>query len=96
MSSTGLPVGLYAGHGFREQQIQLSAGDLLFFYTDGCVEAENEAGEMFGADRLEALLRSAATAQTIDLLAQVESEVNGFRGTREPFDDATMMSVRVG
>ena len=52
MTSTGLPVGLYAGHGFREQQIQLGAGDLLFFYTDGCVEAENEAGDMFGADRI--------------------------------------------
>ena len=32
------------------------AGDLLFFYTDGCVEAENGQGEMFGAERLEALL----------------------------------------
>jgi serine phosphatase RsbU (regulator of sigma subunit) len=96
MSSTGLPVGLYAGHGFREQQIQLSAGDLLFFYTDGCVEAENEAGEMFGADRLEALLRSAATVRTEDLLARVEREVSGFRGSCEPFDDATMMSVKLG
>ena len=40
----------------REQRVQLAAGDLLFFYTDGCVEAENESGEMFGAERLEALL----------------------------------------
>ena len=96
MTSTGLPVGLYAGHGFREQQLQLTAGDLLFFYTDGCVETENEDGEMFGAERLEALLVAAATAGTDDVLARVEGAVNGFRGTREPFDDATMMSVRVG
>jgi serine phosphatase RsbU (regulator of sigma subunit) len=96
MTSTGLPVGLYAGHGFREQQLQLAAGDLLFFYTDGCVEAENEAGEMFGADRLETLLVSAATSGTDDVLAGVENAVNAFRGAREPFDDATMMSVRVG
>ena len=96
MASTGLPVGLYAGHGFREQQLQLTAGDVLFFYTDGCVETENEAGEMFGAERLEALLVAAATAGTDDILARVEGAVNGFRGTREPFDDATMMSVRVG
>jgi sigma-B regulation protein RsbU (phosphoserine phosphatase) len=96
MTSTGLPVGLYAGHGFREQQLQLTAGDVLFFYTDGCVETENEAGEMFGPERLESLLVAAATAGTDDVLARVEGAVNGFRGTREPFDDATMMSVRVG
>jgi serine phosphatase RsbU (regulator of sigma subunit) len=96
MTSTGLPVGLYAGHGFREQQLQLTAGDVLFFYTDGCVETENEAGEMFGAERLEELLVATATAATDDVLARVEVAVNGFRGTREPFDDATMMSVRLG
>ena len=96
MSSTGLPVGLYAGHGFREQQIQLSAGDLLFFYTDGCVEAENEAGDMFGAERLESLLLSAATAGTDDVLARVETAVTAFRGSCELFDDATTMAVKVG
>ena len=96
MTSTGLPVGLYAGHGFREQQIQLGAGDLLFFYTDGCVEAENEAGDMFGADRLEALLLSAATGGTDDVLARVESAVTAFRGSRELFDDATTMALKLG
>ena len=58
MESTGLPVGLLAGRGHTEQAVQLAAGDVIFFYTDGCVEAENEAGDMFGAERLEALLRS--------------------------------------
>ena len=42
MSSSGLPVGLLAGHGYAEARVQLEAGDLLFFYTDGCVESENE------------------------------------------------------
>jgi serine phosphatase RsbU (regulator of sigma subunit) len=95
MTSTGLPIGMFAGHGFREQQIQLATGDVLFFYTDGCVEAENAAGEMFGADRLESLLVS-VVAGNDDVLARVETAVNGFRGAQEPFDDATMMSVRVG
>jgi serine phosphatase RsbU (regulator of sigma subunit) len=94
MSSTGMPVGLFAGHGYQEQREQLSPGDLLFFYTDGCVEAENEAGEMFGTDRLEAILK--ATTSPDDVMARVEAEVVVFRGTRELFDDATMMAVRVG
>ena len=94
MSSSGLPVGLLAGRGYAEARVQLAAGDLLFFYTDGCVEAENEAGEMFGAESLESLLVSAIGAD--DLLARVETVLADYRGKREPFDDATMMVVKVG
>jgi serine phosphatase RsbU (regulator of sigma subunit)/predicted Fe-S protein YdhL (DUF1289 family) len=94
MSSSGLPVGLLAGRGYAETRVQLEAGDLLFFYTDGCVEAENEAGEMFGAESLESLLVSAIDAD--DLLARVETVLTEYRGKREPFDDATMMVVKVG
>ena len=96
MESSGLPVGLVAGRGHLEHRIQLSAGDLLFFYTDGCVEAEAENDDMFGAERLESLLVSFATDGTGDLLERVETAISAFRGKREPFDDATMMAVRVG
>ncbi len=94
MWSSGLPVGLLAGRGYIEERVQLAAGDLVFFYTDGCVEAESESGEMFGPERLEALLRTSAGAE--DLLASVERSVKAFRGMAEPFDDATMMVVKVG
>ncbi len=96
MASSGLPVGLVAGRGHQEHRVQLDAGDLLFFYTDGCVEAENEQDDMFGPERLESLLVSFANDGKGDVLERVESAINGFRGTREPFDDATMMAVRVG
>jgi serine phosphatase RsbU (regulator of sigma subunit) len=96
MASSGLPVGLVAGRGHLEHRIQLSAGDLLFFYTDGCVEAESETDDMFGAERLESLLISFAKDGTGDLLERVETAISAFRGRREPFDDATMMAVRVG
>ena len=96
MESSGLPVGLVAGRGHQEHRVQLDAGDLLFFYTDGCVEAENDQDDMFGAERLESLLVSFATDGKGDVLERVESAINTFRGRREPFDDATMMAVRVG
>lgn len=76
--------------------MQLQAGDLLFFYTDGCVEAENESGEMFSAERLETLLQSPPIAGASDALRRIEAAVAAFRGTQEPFDDATMMTVKVG
>jgi serine phosphatase RsbU (regulator of sigma subunit) len=95
MASTGVPVGLLPGRGYIQLQVQLEAGDRLFFYTDGCVEAENEAGDFFGADRLEAAL-AAGGADPGDVLAHVERVVEQFRGARELLDDVTVMAVRVG
>jgi sigma-B regulation protein RsbU (phosphoserine phosphatase) len=96
MPSTGLPVGLLSGHGYVERRVDLAAGDVLFFYTDGCVETENEAGDMLGTERLEALLTATVEQPDADVLANVEAAITTFRGTTEPFDDATMMAVRVG
>jgi sigma-B regulation protein RsbU (phosphoserine phosphatase) len=94
MSATGLPVGLLSGRGYEEGTVQLAAGDLLFLYTDGCVESENEAGEMFGPERLESLLVDAA--RVTDPLRHVEDTIKQFRGRSEPLDDATLMTVKVG
>jgi sigma-B regulation protein RsbU (phosphoserine phosphatase) len=94
MWATGLPVGLMPGHGYVEQRVQLTAGDLLFLYTDGCVEVENDAGEMFGVERLEPLLQSAVASP--DALRVIEHGIERFRGSAEALDDATMMTVKVG
>ncbi|HVQ41987.1 MAG TPA: PP2C family protein-serine/threonine phosphatase [Vicinamibacterales bacterium] len=94
MSATGLPVGLLSGRGYTEQQLQLAAGDQLFFYTDGCTEMEDERGDMLGIDRLEALLMAAAASDMP--LKTIEDGISKFRGTSEQFDDATLMTVKVG
>jgi len=96
MASTGLPVGLLAGRGYVAREVQLAAGDLVFFYTDGLVEAESPTGEMFGPERLEAILSSSAASTADDVLQHVEQAVKAFRGSAEPGDDETMMAVKVG
>lgn len=99
MHATGIPIGLLAGRGYEHRDVALASGDLLFFYTDGCVESENESDEMFGTSRLEALLVSIGSSGPSTpnrVLQQVEEAVTSFRGTREPNDDATMMAVRIG
>jgi sigma-B regulation protein RsbU (phosphoserine phosphatase) len=87
---------MLAGHGYRETDVQLDPGDLLFFYTDGCVEMENEAGDMFGSERLESLVAASGRSSADAVLATVERAISEFRGGRELFDDATMMAVTVG
>ena len=95
LASTGMPIALYSGHGYQAAQVAFGPGDLLFFYTDGLVETENEKNEMFGADRLQALI-AAELQQGVDtVLERVEQAVRTFRGSAEPFDDATMMALRI-
>jgi serine phosphatase RsbU (regulator of sigma subunit) len=96
LGSTGLPVGLFAGHGYREARVPLEGGDLLFFYTDGIVETENEAGEMFGTERLEALLLAEHDEDADPTLERIDRTVRAFRAAAEPFDDATIMALRLG
>ena len=95
LSSTGMPIALYAGQGYHEAVVPVSSGDLLFFYTDGLVETENERGDMFGAERLQALLASEPAQRVDALLDRVDSTVRSFRGSAEPLDDATMMALRI-
>jgi sigma-B regulation protein RsbU (phosphoserine phosphatase) len=95
LSSTGMPIALYSGHGYSESSVVLAAGDLLFFYTDGLVETENEAGEMFGDDRLQVVLAAQHTNAIGVVLHQVEEQVAEFRGKAELFDDATMMALGI-
>ena len=95
LSSTGMPIALFAGQGYQEAVVPIQAGDLLFFYTDGLVETESESGEMFGADRLQSLLSVEHEQHTDTVLERVDAAVREFRGRAEPFDDATMMALRI-
>ena len=96
LTTTGMPLGLFAGHGYQERSVRMAPGDLLFFYTDGMVETENEAGDVWGVERLESLLVSAGTRDLDALLGRIEDDVRAFRGHAEPLDDATMMALRFG
>ncbi len=46
-----LPLGIVSGTKYESSKIELRAGSRLAFYSDGVVEAQNEAGELFGFER---------------------------------------------
>jgi serine phosphatase RsbU (regulator of sigma subunit) len=96
MGASGFPVGLMPGYPYEERTMDVGAGELLFLYTDGTVEVFNEAGDMFDTDRLEAALIRASAGTVNEVLATVESAILEFRGTAEPYDDATMLALRIG
>ena len=58
-----LPLGLAADAVYDELVFLLHEGETLTFYTDGILEARNPAGELYGFDRVTALVGSDRTIE---------------------------------
>jgi len=95
LASSGRPPGLYPGGGYVEESVTLGEGDSLFLFTDGIVEAEDESGEPFGTERLEAVLGVHRGDDLDGLLGRAHEAVRSHRGPHEAEDDATMLALRV-
>jgi hypothetical protein len=58
-----LPLGLDSDATYEKISFPLAVGDRLTFYTDGLLEARNPAGEIFGFERLRALMATQPDAR---------------------------------
>jgi serine phosphatase RsbU (regulator of sigma subunit)/ligand-binding sensor domain-containing protein len=91
-----LPLGIKRKVLYDEVTVQLQAGDLIAFYTDGLPEAMNAQQEQFDLQRLEASLsRLSQTARAAHVVKMLLQEVERFCGESKPHDDMTLVVVRV-
>ena len=79
---------------YREYELRMEPGDMLFVYTDGVPEATNEKNEMFGTERMVEALNGEADAEPEQLLETVRREAEQFAGDAEQFDDMTMLCMK--
>ncbi len=89
----GLPVGLFETLKPRVLRAELAPGDLLFLYTDGVTEAENEAQAEFGEERLSELLVQGEACGAAAWIARVEDAVRTHARGRPQFDDITSVAL---
>ena len=89
-----LPLGVAPGIEFVDSIHQLSPGDQLIFYTDGIVEASNLEGQLFGTERLDALLGSCNDEPT-EVVAAVLRELEAHTAGQPASDDRTLVVARV-
>jgi len=96
MEAGGVPLGMMTGIEYETDSIHLQPGDFLVFYTDGIVEAENEADEMYSYERLYSTIQRADDKMSAgELLNAILFDVQTFSGEAEQCDDITLVVLKV-
>lgn len=80
---------------YRQDELQLNPGDRLLLYTDGVVEAHDQKNELYGEDRLKAVLEDTRECPGEQVLARVFEDVNAYATGVLQFDDITMVVLTI-
>ena len=91
----GFPLGLFPNVTYDELSLSAEAGDVVVFVSDGILDAENEMEEMYGEERLAKLLCSERSHSAQAIADAILADVTRFQGTKERFDDETIVVLRV-
>lgn len=87
----GMLLGVSEAAVYSDTTVQLRAGDLALLHTDGLTEARR-GDEMFGLDRVWAVLQANAHRRSRDILTALLTEVRAF--AEPPLDDLTVLVLK--
>ncbi|MDX1777153.1 MAG: PP2C family protein-serine/threonine phosphatase, partial [Desulfobulbales bacterium] len=88
------PLGIVDDCDYRETVLTMNSGDTVVLYTDGIVEAMNEAGDMYGFDRFMEVINQNCQLDAHAFLRQLMADVTRFVGDAEQHDDLTIVVVK--
>lgn len=75
--------------------IRVAPGSLLVLYSDGITEAYNKYSEMFGEERLQAVVSSLQGQSAEQAQHTLMSELKTFVGDNEQHDDITLLILKI-
>jgi sigma-B regulation protein RsbU (phosphoserine phosphatase) len=97
LGGQGMAIGVKGEYVYREGgTIDLSEGQIFLIGTDGLWETHNESGEMFGKNRLKAIIRQNASISVDGILNTIIQAVQNFRASAKQDDDITLVVIKVG
>ncbi len=87
-----MPLGIMSDMEYREREFVMLPGDTVFVYTDGVPEATNKKEELYGIERVVAVLNATGDLSNKEVLDAVRKDMDDFVQDAEQFDDITMMA----
>jgi DNA-binding response OmpR family regulator/serine phosphatase RsbU (regulator of sigma subunit) len=93
VKSTHLPLGVLSSQAFdaSTQSMSFDVGDKFYMWSDGIIESRNDAGDLFGEERLNDIFDKNQNPDS--LFDEIVDIVNTFTGESGKDDDTTMLEV---
>ncbi len=90
-------VGLFHNASYREQTLSIKKNDILFFYTDGIIEASNskKKNELYGVGRLKDAIMLSCGKSMKDMTTYIKYDLFRYISFRSPDDDCTMIAIKI-
>ena len=88
-----LPLGADSDTEYVECVVELAPGDMIVCYTDGVSDAQNRAGQFYGADTIERLVKAGAENAS-SLLRCIIDDVSKFVAEQPQTDDVCLICWR--
>ncbi len=95
LSTRSVLLGAFDFVEYKSKQTRLATGDVVVIFTDGVTEAVNTANEMFGDDRLEQLVKAAASLSAEEIKQRILNEVLVFTRGLPQSDDITLIVLKL-
>jgi sigma-B regulation protein RsbU (phosphoserine phosphatase) len=95
LDASGLPVGLLERAEYDEIQFSAQPGDVILLYSDGVSDQTNEAGQLYGEQRLARYFTSITELPASELATALLDDIIRFRGDTPVHDDQTVIVLKV-
>src|SRR5882724_1896698 len=95
IEATGLPLGLFDDADYDEFTFHAKPGDMFVFFSDGILDARNQAGDMFGRRRVEEIVAKSCEFSADWVVDSLFKAVAEHAAGVETFDDETVVAIKV-
>lgn len=87
-------LGILGNASYKNFNITLNQGEVFIIYSDGITEAQNEAGQFFGMERLLNLLKGSSSLDPSVLGHKIVNTIELFRGQAKVSDDISLVILK--
>src|SRR5246500_483553 len=95
IEATGFPLGLFDDAEYEEFTFRTKPGDMFVFFSDGILDASNNAGEMFGRSGVERVIAGCGEQSPDCVVNSLFQAVEEFSEGQNAFDDQTVVAIKV-